>query len=691
MAFISYAQNYEDVMLWRALRDIDKGFYVDVGAADPEFDSVTRAFYERGWSGINVEPLEEHFARLVQARPRDTNLNVAAGREDGPATLYAFRGTGLSTLDPQISARHQAAGWLAEPRVVPVRRLGDVLRQCAPPAIHFLNIDVEGAEAEVLAGLDLGRVRPWVLVIEATEPNTTQNSRPRWEHLVTAQRYSLAYFDGLNCFYVADEVGWLKQRLAAPPHYFDDFLRWPEWVSRQRASALEQALVEAHGQLQGLEAALQAEQAHAAVLQETLHAYQAQSAPLLVRARQAADALSACAFGVAVRRGFHTLRQTGDRLTGGGARALARWLWAGTLRRVRAGLMPRPPAAPGAQHQADIVARTQPHRMTPDASASTNVAPATNVLSAGRTQVDGASAPLTADSFHSLAAVQEGSTGSHLKISDKIFFLHNPKAGGSALRRMLESHFPTAKRCPIIENSKVEHDSLSGDYARFRGYDLYMGHYGRDIFDAVNDGHACMTNFRHPAARLVSIYNYFRYVVSLPEDELRTDRFYAVRLAKSVSFEKFVCTDDPRVEVYVRNAHFRQLANTCWSLKIAKQFTDVSRFVDAMACYYVCEYPEMSVRWMRRVLNWDLDRLPRENVTGEHGGQAISFFTLDERTYRIICKKNDLDLAIYRYAVDRLLNSTYPTDDPSGWRLMFKSGMRNAVQTFRRSRRTNCC
>jgi hypothetical protein len=47
MTFISYAQNYEDVVLHRALSDVQRGFYVDVGAQDPIADSVTRAFYER--------------------------------------------------------------------------------------------------------------------------------------------------------------------------------------------------------------------------------------------------------------------------------------------------------------------------------------------------------------------------------------------------------------------------------------------------------------------------------------------------------------------------------------------------------------------------------------------------------------------------------------------------------------------
>src|SRR5271165_1880676 len=113
MPFISYAQNYEDVILWRALREVEGGFYVDVGAADPEEYSVTCAFYERGWSGINMEPLDEYFAKLVQARPRDRNLKVAVGRETGARTFYALP-SGWSTLDPQLSARHQACGLLAQ-------------------------------------------------------------------------------------------------------------------------------------------------------------------------------------------------------------------------------------------------------------------------------------------------------------------------------------------------------------------------------------------------------------------------------------------------------------------------------------------------------------------------------------------------------------------------------------------------
>jgi hypothetical protein len=251
---------------------------------------------------------------------------------------------------------------------------------------------------------------------------------------------------------------------------------------------------------------------------------------------------------------------------------------------------------------------------------------------------------------------------------DKIFFFHNLKAGGTSVRLIIESRFHAEKQCPLIELNKVDHDDLCGDYARFRGYDLYAGHYGQDIFEAVNDGHCCITNFRHPAARLISLYNFFRFKVKYPDEELRTDRYYAVLLAKSVSFKRFVSADDPRVDVYVSNSHFRQLTNSCWSLETAKKVDRVYRLIDRMPWYYVCEYPDLSLFWMRHVFNWDADQMPRENVTGDQGAQATSLSTLDDHTYRIIRMKNNLDFALYRYAVDRFLARTDPRNRPSDWR-----------------------
>ena len=82
MGITSYAQNFEDVMLSRAFPGAS-GFYVDVGANDPDIDNVSRTFYERGWSGINLEPLGPQFELLKQRRPRDVNLQIAVGEAEG--------------------------------------------------------------------------------------------------------------------------------------------------------------------------------------------------------------------------------------------------------------------------------------------------------------------------------------------------------------------------------------------------------------------------------------------------------------------------------------------------------------------------------------------------------------------------------------------------------------------------------
>src|SRR5882757_5109014 len=85
---ISYAQNFEDVMIARLFGDMHRGFYVDIGAAHPDFLSVTRHFYDRGWCGVNIEPTFCLYPLLCEARPRDINLQCAIGNGPGLATFY---------------------------------------------------------------------------------------------------------------------------------------------------------------------------------------------------------------------------------------------------------------------------------------------------------------------------------------------------------------------------------------------------------------------------------------------------------------------------------------------------------------------------------------------------------------------------------------------------------------------------
>jgi FkbM family methyltransferase len=205
MTSISYSQNLEDVLLKRALVSVENGFYIDVGAADPEEYSVTKAFYDSGWHGINVEPDREYVRRLRDARPRDTNLELALGAEPSRKVLHNFTGTGLSTFDDALAARFREAGHADAPLEVEVVSLAEVCRKYASGDIHFLKIDVEGAERAVLEGADFRAHRPWIVVVEAIEPLSRRPSHESWEALLLNADYCFVWFDGLNRFYVARE------------------------------------------------------------------------------------------------------------------------------------------------------------------------------------------------------------------------------------------------------------------------------------------------------------------------------------------------------------------------------------------------------------------------------------------------------------------------------------------------------
>jgi FkbM family methyltransferase len=227
MTFISYAQNSEDVLLWRALGHIQDGFYIDVGASDPVEHSVTKAFYDAGWHGINIEPLPAHAAAFAGERPRDVNLAIAAGSRQGELTLYDVPAVrGWASPKESVAEAHRAEGHEVAELKVPVRTLASVCEEHAHGEIHFLKIDVEGFEGEVLQGMDFGRWRPWVLVIEATLPGRRETSHDTWEHLVTGQRYRFAWFDGLNRYYVAEEHAELLDAFGVQPNVFDAFISW---------------------------------------------------------------------------------------------------------------------------------------------------------------------------------------------------------------------------------------------------------------------------------------------------------------------------------------------------------------------------------------------------------------------------------------------------------------------------------
>ena len=247
---ISYAQNFEDVILWRAFKHISHGCYIDVGAQHPIVDSVSKAFYEHGWRGISIEPVPAWATLLRQDRPDETVLEVAIGDHNGTLKFNIIPETGLSTaLDSYAQRHHFERGYAYETICVPCLTLDDALRGLVSgKEVHWIKIDVEGMERAVLSGWNPKTVHPWVIVVEATIPNSQVPDFAEWETFIVAGGYSFVYFDGLNRFYLSGEHSELKAAFLNPPNVFDrvelsglSSAGWCNRVNRMRAEAEERA------------------------------------------------------------------------------------------------------------------------------------------------------------------------------------------------------------------------------------------------------------------------------------------------------------------------------------------------------------------------------------------------------------------------------------------------------------------
>lgn len=220
---LSYAQNLEDYHLALLFADEPVGTYVDVGGGHPVADNVSFYFYLKGWRGLVVEPQAKLAAIYAHVRPRDHTVCMLAGAADGEIEFHTVdKLHGFSTTVEANASGARAFGVDYTTARLPVRPLSRLIDEAGLSRIDFLKIDVEGAEADVLAGIDWRRHRPRVIVIEAIEPGSMADASEKWEHLITSQGYSFAFFDNLNRFYVAEEAEALRARFPDKPTAWHD-------------------------------------------------------------------------------------------------------------------------------------------------------------------------------------------------------------------------------------------------------------------------------------------------------------------------------------------------------------------------------------------------------------------------------------------------------------------------------------
>lgn len=111
----------------------------------------------------------------------------------------------MSTFDEAIALQRKAEGFNVAQVNVPCLSLSSLLERYREREIHWLKIDVEGMEAEVVESWLPSTVRPWIVVVESTVPSVSKSSHASWDPLATKLGCTCTCFDGLNRFYVSNK------------------------------------------------------------------------------------------------------------------------------------------------------------------------------------------------------------------------------------------------------------------------------------------------------------------------------------------------------------------------------------------------------------------------------------------------------------------------------------------------------
>jgi len=162
----------EDLIISDLTKNIKNGFYVDAGCYHPLHLSNTYLLYKKSWNGINIDISEFSIKLFNYLRPNDVNINSAVSNTEKEISFYYQKKLSqLSTIKKAIS-NERMQGNIKEKKIKSLK-LNSILNQSKfkNRQIDFLNIDVEGADFEVLKSLDFTIYEPKIICIEIMDKN----------------------------------------------------------------------------------------------------------------------------------------------------------------------------------------------------------------------------------------------------------------------------------------------------------------------------------------------------------------------------------------------------------------------------------------------------------------------------------------------------------------------------------------
>jgi hypothetical protein len=153
-------------------------------------------------------------------------LGSLVGSKSGSIVFYEIpEDTRLSTTDEVTAKKHAAEfGYSIKSHRMAFESLDAICRRNNTDIIHFLKIDVEGCEGDVISSIDFDFIKPWLIVVESTLPCSDESADISWESALKNAGYEFVFFDGLSRYYVSNQKLELKKHFAYPAGIHDSFI-----------------------------------------------------------------------------------------------------------------------------------------------------------------------------------------------------------------------------------------------------------------------------------------------------------------------------------------------------------------------------------------------------------------------------------------------------------------------------------
>ena len=204
----TFSQQGEDLSferIWLRILNKDfvkKGVYVDLGAYHPIEHSVTYNLYRRGWHGLAVDASNKTKQLYTKYRPKDIFVEAVIGaRDENEVSFYFSKYDELSLINSKYPSDPESY----IEKKLPQLSVNTILRNYGVSWIDFLNIDIEGAELEILETLDFDLYNPLVIAVEIHSNDIRKGIEHPISMLLCNKGYTLCACNVITYFFVRKE------------------------------------------------------------------------------------------------------------------------------------------------------------------------------------------------------------------------------------------------------------------------------------------------------------------------------------------------------------------------------------------------------------------------------------------------------------------------------------------------------